>query len=167
MKENNKVNIKKALIVFPIVVVLVGGTLVGAFAPLFMDQGSANREDAFIGENVEDLIPDEKALKILDIHENLPNYLDKKIVLEGYFITLDETSKVFGVEVPLGNGNMGMTSLTYELSNPDILKDVTETSLVKASGKISSFEEMHEDDEKGDHPHTLPKFDVESVEIIR
>ena len=167
MKLSDKINVKKALIVFPIVIVLIGGTLIGAFSVLFDNEGESASESAIVGENVEDVIQDEKALKILDIHENLANYVDKEISLEGYFMVLDETTKVFGVELPLGDGSLGMASLSYELTNPEILDNITDTSLVKASGKIESFEELHEDDEKGDHNHTLPKFKVEAVEIIR
>ena len=168
MKINNKIYIKRALIVFPIILVLAGTTLIGAFSTGFMNEGSP-KETKVVGKNIEDIINDEKALKILDIHENLNNYLDKEVVLDGYFLPTGSDTKAFGVEVPLENGELTMTSLTYELSDPSILKDIKETDLVKATGKITSFEQEHEDEAegKGAHTHTLPKFNIKSIEIIR
>lgn len=167
MKLKDKINVKKALIVFPIIIVLIGGMIIGAFSSLFASQEGSIDSNAVAKENLEDVIKDEKALKILDIHENLPLYIDKEVVLEGYFISLDDKTKVFGVEVPLGNGNMTMTSLTYELSDPNLLKDITDTSLVKVSGTITSFDQLHEEEGQDDHNHTIPKFNVKSVEVIR
>lgn len=171
MKKNengNKINIKKSLIVFPIVIALVGTTLIGAFATVFTGGGNDTvEEQSVVGENLEDVINDEKAMKIIDIHENLPEYIDKDVVLEGYFIEYDENHSVFGVEIPLGDGQMTMASLSYEPDDKEMLKDITDTDLVKASGTITSFEELHEDDENGDHTHTQPMFNVGNIEIIR
>ncbi len=167
MKLKDKINVKKALIVFPIIIVLIGGMIIGAFSSLFASQEGSIDSNAVAKENLEDVIKDEKALKILDIHENLPLYIDKEVVLEGYFISLDDKTKVFGVEVPLGNGSMTMTSLTYELSDPNLLKDITETSLVKVSGAITSFDQLHQEEGQDDHTHTIPKLNVKSVEVIR
>ena len=166
MKKDKKVYIKRALIVFPIVLVLVGTTLMGAYSALFMPQENP-REQAVVGENIEDVVKDEKALKILDIHENLDNYLDKEVVLEGYFLPTGADTKAFGVEVPLENGQMTMASLAYESNNPEILKDIKETDLVKATGKITSFEQEHAEEGEESHTHTLPKFDIEKIEAVR
>lgn len=171
MKKNengNKINIKKSLIVFPIVIALVATTLIGAFSSLFMDKGNdVEEEQAVVGEDLEKVLDDEKAMKIIDIHENLPEYIDEEVVLEGYFIEFDENNSVFGVEIPLEDGQITMASLSYEPDDEKILEDITETDLVKASGTITSFDETHEDDENGDHTHTLPMFNVEDIEIIR
>lgn len=171
MNKNKKIYVKRALIVFPIVVVLVGTTLIGAFSSGFLGQGNTSKveqnENSFAGKTVEELVSDEKALKLIDIHENLENYIDKDVTLEGYFIDYDENTSVFGIEVPLGEGQMTMVSLSYDLENEDLLKDIKETDLVKASGVITSFEEVHEDEEQGDHTHTLPKFNVKEIEVIR
>lgn len=170
-ENGNKINVKKAIIIIPIVLALVGTTLVGAFAPLFMDSTSAGNDtgedQSVVGEDLEEVVNDEKAMKIIDIHENLPEYIDKEVVLEGYFIDYDENTSVFGVEVPLGDGQITMASLAYEPDDKKMLEDITETDLVKASGTITSFEEVHEDDENGDHTHTLPMFNVKDIEIIR
>ncbi len=166
MNKNNKLYIKRALIVFPIILVLAGTTLLGAFSGGFMNEKSP-KETAMAGKNIEDVINDDKALKILDIHENLNSYLNKEVVLEGYFIPTNANEKVFGVEVPLENSEMTMTSLTYKLSDSSLSKDIKETDLVKATGKITSFEQTHEDEEKGDHAHILPQFNIEKIEVIR
>lgn len=167
MKSNNKINTKKAMIVFPIIIVMVGTILMGAISPILSSQNNVNFETSSIGKNIEDIIKDERILKIFDIHENLPEYLEKDITLEGYFIKLDDNTDVFGLEIPLEGGKVSMASLSYELSNPDLLKDITETTLVKASGKIGSFDELHEDESQGDHTHTLPKFHITGVEVLR
>lgn len=171
MNKDKKVYVKRALIVFPIVIVLVGTTLIGSLSAGFLGEKNVNQveqnEDSFSGKTVEELVSDKKALKLIDIHENLENYIDKDVTLEGYFIDYDENTSVFGVEVPLGNGEMTMVSLSYDLENNDLLKEIKETDLVKASGVITSFEEVHEDEEQGDHTHTLPKFTVKEIEVIR
>lgn len=172
MKKNengNKINIKKAIIIIPIVLALAGTTLIGAFAPLFTGASNVDveEEQTLVGEDLEEVIKDEKAMKIIDIHENLPEYIDKEVVLEGYFIDYDENNSVFGVEVPLGDGQITMASLAYEPGSKDLLKDITETDLIKASGTITSFDEVHEDEESGDHTHTLPMFNIKDIEVIR
>lgn len=166
MKKDKKVYMKRALIVFPIVLVLVGTTLMGAYSALFMPQESP-RESAVVGESIDDIVKDEKALKILDIHENLNNYLDKEVVLEGYILPTGADTKAFGVEVPLENGEMTMTSLAYDASNPEVLKGIKETDLVKATGKITSFEQEHAEEGEESHTHTLPKFNIEKIEVVR
>lgn len=167
---NNKIHVKKALIVFPIVAVLAGTTLFGAFSPLFMDEQnvvqSESNEDV-IGKSLEAVASDEKAQKIIDIHENLENYIDKEVTLEGFFTNLGEGTSVFGVEVPLGDGEIMPISLSYKLSDADALKNIKDTDLTKVSGKITSFEELHEDDEKGDHNHTTPMFNIDKIDVIR
>lgn len=166
MKKDKKVYMKRALIVFPIVIVLIGTTLMGAYSALFMPQENPT-ESAVVGENVEDVVKDERALKILNIHENLKTYLDKEVVLEGYFLPTGADTKAFGVEVPLENGEMTMTSLAYESNDPEMLKDIKETDLIKATGKITSFEQEHEEEGEESHTHTLPKFKIEKIEIVR
>lgn len=166
MKKDKKIYMKRALIVFPIVLVLVGTTLMGAYSALFMPQENPT-ESAVVGESVEDVIKDEKALKILDIHENLNKYSDKEVALEGYFLPTGADTKAFGVEVPLENGEMTMTSLAYDTNDPEMLKDIKETDLVKATGKITSFEQEHAEEGEESHTHTLPKFVIEKLEVIR
>lgn len=171
MKKDKKIYVKKALIVFPIILVLVGTILLGAFSPMLMSEGSVEQSNADAESqeelDLEDIINDDKALKIIDIHENLESYIDKEVVLEGYFIDFDEKSKVFGIEFPSSDSNINMASLSYKLNNNKMLEDISDTDLVKASGTITTFEELHEDDENGDHTHTLPQFNIDNIEIIR
>lgn len=171
MKLSDKINIKKALIVFPIVAVMAGTTLIGAFSTVFVSDGVSPREqveETVEGKNLEDLIKDEKAIKIIDIHENLESYVDKEVTLEGFFIDYDKQTKVFGVEVPLEKGEMTMVALSTEIEDAKILETIESTDLVKATGTISSFEDSHPEDEQTDEPHThtIPKFIIKSVEVI-
>ena len=94
-KLSNKIHVKKALIVFPIVLVLVGTILIGAFSPLLMSEGNVDQSNATAEQlDLEDLIKDDKALNIIDIHENLDNYIDKDVELEGFFMKFDENTDV-------------------------------------------------------------------------
>ena len=167
MNSKGKVNVLKIVIVFMIIFTLVGTSLIGVFG-VFGDEGSTETttkttdENNIIGENLEDVVQDEKALKIMDIHENINSYVDKEITLEGYFLSPAGQSKVFGVEFPLGNGEISMASLVYEVKDESIVKNISDTDLIKAHGVIKSFEQTHED-----HTHTLPKFIIDSVEKIR
>ncbi len=172
MKLNEKINIKKALIVFPIVLVMVGGTLVGAFSTIFLNDSVPQKQESVVNQNLEDIIKDDKALKILDIHENLDQYKDKEVTLEGFFLDYDKESKVFGVEFPLEDGEMSMVALSTELEDKKLLDEIKNTDLVKATGVISSFEDTHPEDEEqteteSDHSHIIPQFIVKDVEIIR
>lgn len=167
-KLSDKIHVKKALIVFPIVLVLVGTILIGAFSPLLMSEGNVDQSNATAEQlDLEDLIKDDKALNIIDIHENLDNYIDKDVELEGFFMKFDENTDVFGVEVPLGEGNITPISLSYDLKDKEMIKDIKETDLVKASGTISSFDEIHKEEGEEDHTHTQPRFNIENIEIVR
>ena len=48
-----------------------------------------------------------------------------------------------------------------------MIKDIKETDLVKASGTISSFDEIHKEEGEEDHTHTQPRFNIENIEIVR
>lgn len=163
MNSKGKFNVLKIVIVFMIIFTLVGTSLIGVFG-VFGDvnQTETTTKNDVIGEDLETVVQDEKALKIMDIHENINSYVDKEISLEGYFLSPAGQSKVFGVEFPLGNGEISMASLVYEVKDESIIKDISGTDLVKAHGVIKSFEQTHED-----HTHTLPKFIIDSVEKIR
>lgn len=171
MKLKDNINIKKALIVFPIVIVMVGGTLAGAFSTLFLSDSVPKEKESVESKNLEDVIKDENALKIIDIHENLDKYIDKEVTLEGFFLDYDKDSKMFSVEVPIEDGEVTVVSLSVELENTKLLDKITDTDLVKATGVIGSFEDSHPEDEaeetEPDHTHTTPIFVVKKVELIR
>ena len=159
MSLKNKLNMKKAIIVFPIIFVLVASSLIGVFSLGFI--GGAKSED-MIGENLEDAVSDERALKIYDIYDDIDKYLDKEITLEGYLLKYDDKTQVFGVEFPLSSGELSIAALSYEAKDPKIIDGISDTDLIKAKGTIKTFEEKHED-----HTDTIPKFVINSIEVIR
>ncbi len=170
MKETKLFN-KKAIIVIPIVLALILGS-VGTIGLIGFNQADNNQQSIdlsqeeiakLIQEQFEELkksIKDETVLKIIDIHENIDNYIDTTHTLETQFFEFEDGYSV-GIEYFFDSEESLLFDIPADFSNTGLPEDIHEYDWVKVSGKIETIEEAD-----GDHTHTVPVIKVTSIEKI-
>ncbi|SCG83168.1 hypothetical protein DW1_1598 [Proteiniborus sp. DW1] len=170
MKKTRLFN-KKAIIVVPIVLALILGS-VGTIGLMAFEQTGNNPQPIelseeeiakLIQEQFEELkksIDDETVLKIIDIHENINDYLDTTHTLETQFFEFEDGYSV-GIEYFFDSEESLLFDIPADFSNVDLPEDIHEYDWVKVSGKIGTTEEVD-----NDHTHTVPVIHITSIEKI-
>ncbi len=171
MKKTKLFN-KKAIIVIPIVLALILGSagtigLLGGFNPAENNpQPSELSEEEIaklIAEQFEELkssIDDEAVLSIIDIHENLDDYIDTTQTLETQFFEFEDGYSI-GIEYFFDGGDSLLFDIPADFSNIELPETVREFDWIKVTGKIGTTEEAD-----NDHTHTAPIIYVTSIEKI-
>lgn len=163
MKKTNLFN-KKAIVVIPIVLALVLGSvgtlgLVGKVDNQ-TDEDISQPQQLSIDE-LKKLIDDETVLKIIDIHENPEKYKDKMETIEAQFFQFEDGYSV-GIEYFFEGGDSLLFDIPADFSNVELPKDIKNLDRVKVTGKIRIVEETHDE-----HSHPIPMIYVTSVEILK
>ncbi|KNF09971.1 hypothetical protein CLPU_1c01360 [Gottschalkia purinilytica] len=161
MKLKNKINVKKSLIVFPIVFVLLISSVVGvlSFTSLLNPENGASTSDKPV--DIKELINDKTALEIFNIIQNFNNYVDKEITLNAQFLKFDNNEYSIGVESKLKNDEEMIFDIVADFSEIGIPKDISDSDWVEVKGVIKSVKRQHED-----HEHDAPKLVVQSIKKV-
>ncbi|WP_352418434.1 hypothetical protein [Proteiniborus sp.] len=157
MKKTNLFN-KKAIIIFPIILAL----LLTSFGTMSLFDKRSNNEaqdsQQYI-ENIEELVDDETALKIIDIHKYPNTYKDKIETFDAQFFEFEDGHSV-GIEYFFESGDSLLFDIPADFSNVDLPQGIESFDWIKVTGKIGIIEDLHDE-----HSHHLPIIYVTSIDF--
>ncbi|SDZ06248.1 hypothetical protein SAMN05660462_01706 [Proteiniborus ethanoligenes] len=159
MKKVNSIN-KKAIIIFPIILALVLTSL-GPLALLDRSNKNEAPESQPENVNIEDLVYDETALKIIDIHKNPENYNEKLETLEVQFFEFEDGYSV-GIEYFFEGGDSLLFDLPADFNNANLPDDIQNFDWIEVTGKIKLIKEAHDD-----HFHPIPIIYISEVKALK
>lgn len=161
MKKTSLFN-KKAIVVVPIVLALILGSvgtigLVGGFNKRNINEPQAEYMSI---EELKKSIDDETVLKIIDIYENLDDYLDTTHTFEVQFYEFEDGYSV-GIEYFFQGDDSLLFDIPADFSKIEIPENIQVTDWIKVTGKIGKTEEAD-----NDHSHTFPIIYINSVSLL-
>lgn len=160
MKKIKNIN-RKAIIIFPIIIALVLTSLVPLALLSKNNNNSQVQESQLENVNIEDLVYDQTALKIIDIHKNPENYDEKTISLEVQFFEFEDGYSV-GIEYFFEGGDSLLFDLPADFGNVILPNDIQNFDWIEVDGKIRILEETHDD-----HFHPIPVIYVSEVKALK
>lgn len=153
---------KKAIIVIPIVLALLLGSVgtLGLMGLGNQPDSNESQSEYLSIDDLKKLINDETVLKIMDIHENLDNYIDETQTFEMQFFEFEDGYSV-GIEYSFEGGEPLLFDVPANFDNVELPKGIQNSDWIKISGKIGKTDEAD-----SDHTHTVPVIYVSSIEKI-
>lgn len=160
MKTNKKINTKKAILIIPIVIALII-TSFGMYS-IFPDTKNYNDNNSS-GEqiNIENMVDDETALKIIDMHKNINKYDGKSETLKLQFFQFEDGYSV-GIDYEFENGERLLFDIPADFTNTSIPEGLSDFDWVEVTGEIKATEEIHEG-----HMHNIPVILVKSINKVK
>lgn len=158
MKQAKLLN-KKSIIIFPIILALIL-TSFGTLSLFNKNNNNEVQESQQDNISIEDLVDNETALRIIDIHKSPEKYKDKIETLDVQFFEFEDGYSV-GIEYFFEGGDSLLFDIPADFSSVELPEGIKNFDWIKITGKMGIVEEVHDE-----HSHPIPIIYVASVEFL-